>query len=45
MYFTAMIMRMKEMWDYVMFPTKYYARYYAKKYVREYMCEHSKKKK
>ena len=39
MYFTTMIMTMKSIWEYLMLPSRHYAKYYAKKYVDEYMRE------
>ena len=36
MYFTTLYIRLKQVWRYIVYPSKYYAKKYAKKYVKEY---------
>ena len=36
MFFTNLYYNIKRAWEYIIYPSKYYAKYYAKKYVEEY---------
>ena len=36
MFMTTMFFKIKQLWDYLVYPSKYYAKKYAKKYVEEY---------
>ena len=36
MFLTTMFFKIKQMWDYMIYPSKYYAKKYAKQYVKEY---------
>ena len=36
MFLTSIYYKMKQMWEYLTYPSKYYAKKYAKQYVEEY---------
>ena len=36
MFLTSLIVKMKQVWEYLIYPSKYYAKKYAKQYVDEY---------
>ena len=39
MFLTSLYFQIKKMWDYVVYPSKYYSKVYAKKYVDLYIDE------
>lgn len=39
MFFTHFFYQMKTLWDYVIYPSKYYSKKYAKYYVEQYKSE------
>ena len=43
MFVTTIYYKMKQLWDYVMYPSKYYAKKYAKRYAQEYSASEIKK--
>ena len=36
MFLTSISMKIKQLWELIVFPSKYYAKKYAKKYAKEY---------
>ena len=40
MYFTSLYIRLQKVWEYIIYPSKYYAKKYAKKYAKEYNTHH-----
>ena len=36
MFLTSMYIRLKNIWDYLLYPSKYYSRKYAKEYAKKY---------
>ena len=43
MFFTQMYIKLKALWEYIVYPSKYYAEKYAKKYAKEYSQTYSVK--
>lgn len=37
MFFTSLYIRLKQIFEYLTYPSKYYSKKYAKKYVQEYV--------
>ena len=37
MFFVSLYNKLKRAWEYIVYPSKYYAEYYAKKYTKQYM--------
>ena len=44
MFLTSMFFKIKQMWDYMVYPSKYYAKKYAKQYIQEYEASQIKKR-
>ena len=36
MFLTSIVMKIKNMWEFLVYPSKYYSKKYSKKYAREY---------
>lgn len=36
MFLTSLVAQIKKVWDYIVYPSKYYAKKYAKQYAKEY---------
>ena len=43
MFLTSLVAQIKKVWDYIVYPSKYYAKKYAKRYAKEYSKTESKK--
>ena len=36
MFLTSIVMKIKNIWEFLVYPSKYYSKKYSKKYAREY---------